>query len=235
MPVFRIAYQEEGCVATLCNYGCNWNCSICSYRLREDFAPTRFLSLEEIVEELSSYQIDVLNVIGGEPTIIEGLADIVRFAKSEKRARVKVAHSNGSALPPLEVDEVGVSLRAVSKRKHQQLTGAQNSKVLSNIFRMHDVGIKLRVSAILIPEMIDVDEIESIAKFVASVGTDVPLHITGYIPVPGIPWRRPTRDEMADAVIAAKRQLPRVTCSTMTVREYLAMSQRDSLHSIKVG
>ena len=232
MPIFRISYQEEGCAATLCNYGCNWDCSICSYRLREDFQPSRFLSLDEVLEALSSYHIETLNIIGGEPTIISGLQEIVRFAKSEKKAKVKIAHSNASVLPPLEVDEVGVSLRAVSKRKHQQMTGVPNTKVLSNIFRMHDVGIKLKLSTILIPDMVDVDEIEEIAKFLASVGSDVPLHITGYIPVPGIPWRRPNREEMADAVIAAKRHLPRVTCSTMTVREFMSMSERDSLHGL---
>lgn len=232
MPVFRIAYQEDGCSATLCNYGCNWDCSICSYRLRDEIAPSRFLGLDDILGELSSYRIEALNMIGGEPLTIEGVEEIVRFAKKEKGARVKVAHTNASILPPAGVDEVGVSLRAVSKRKHQQLTGAQNTKVLSNIFRMHDMGIRLRVSTILIPDMIDVEEVESIAEFVASVGSDVPLHITGYIPIPGIPWRRPTRDEMADAVIAAKRHLTRVTCSTLTVREYLQMSARDSLHNV---
>ncbi|HUL38858.1 MAG TPA: hypothetical protein VLU38_01075, partial [Methanomassiliicoccales archaeon] len=58
-------------------------------------------------------------------------------------------------------------------------------------------------------------------------------HITGYIPVPGLPYRRPTREEMADAVIAAKKHMPRVTCSILTVREYLSMSEKDSLHTAK--
>ncbi len=189
----------------------------------------------EVLESLSGFHLDKLSFIGGEPMTIPQLDEIVRFAKEEKGATVKIAHSNASMLPPKGVDEVGVSLRAYSKHKHQQLTGAQNTKVLSNIFRMHDLGIKLKVSTILIPEMIDAREVEEMAKFVAYVGRDIPLHITGYIPVPGLPWRRPSRDEMADAVIAAKKHLPRVTCSTMTVREYLAMSERDSLHLTSKG
>ncbi|MEM0448537.1 MAG: radical SAM protein [Methanomassiliicoccales archaeon] len=232
MPVFRIAFHEEDCSATICNYGCNWNCSICSYRLREEMAPTNFLSLDAILEKLSSFRMDTLNFVGGEPLTIKGINEIVAFAKNEKKAKVKIAHTNASMLPPLEVDEIGVSLRAVSKRKHLQLTGAQNTKVLGNIFRIHDMGIKMRVSTILIPELIDVEEVEKIAEFIASVGSDVPLHITGYIPVPGLPWRRPTRDEMADAVIVAKRHIPRVTCSILTVREYLEASARNSLHSV---
>jgi pyruvate formate lyase activating enzyme len=219
----------------LCNYGCNWDCSICSYRLREDFKPRRFMSLDQILEELSSYRLQALRVIGGEPMTVPDLDKIVRYAKKEREARVRIAHSNASMMPPDGVDEVGVSLRAFSKRKHQQLTGAQNTKVLSNIFRMHDRGIRLKLTTILIPEMIDAKEIEEIAKFVAQVGNDVPLHITGYIPVPGLPWRRPTRDEMADAVISAKKHMPRVTCSILTVKEYLSMSEKYSLHGAQQG
>ena len=176
-----------------------------------------------------------VNVIGGEPMTVPHLDRIVAYAKDERGARVRIAHSNASMMPPEGVDEVGVSLRAFSKRKHQQLTGAQNTKVLSNIFRMHDKGIRLKITTILIPEMIDTKEIEEIAQFVSKVGNDVPLHITGYIPVPGLPWRRPTRDEMADAVIAAKRHMPRVTCSILSVREYLSMSEKDSLHGVQQG
>ena len=198
--------------------------------MREDFKPNRYLTLNETLETLSSFHLDTLNLIGGEPTTIPDLDRIVEYAKKDRKARVRVAHSNASIMPPKDVDEVGVSLRAFSKRKHQQLTGAPNTKVLSNIFRMHDLGIKVKVSTVLIPDMIDLHEIEEIAKFVASVGPKVPLHITGYIPVPGLPWRRPTRDEMADAVIAAKKHNSLVTCSFLTVREYLVFSEYDSLH-----
>ena len=203
--------------------------------MREDFKPVHFLGLERVLGDLSSFHVQTLNIIGGEPMTVPDLDRIVGYAKEEKGARVRIAHSNASMMPPQGVDEVGVSLRAFSKRKHQQLTGAQNTKVLSNIFRMHDLGIKLRLNTILIPEMIDAKEIEEIAKFVASVGSDVPLHITSYIPVPGLPWRRPSRDEMADAVIAAKRHMPRVTCSILSVKEYLSMSERDSLHGAQQG
>jgi pyruvate formate lyase activating enzyme len=191
--------------------------------------------LDQILSEISAFHLLTLNVIGGEPMTVPDLDKIVRYAKEERGARVRIAHSNASFLPPKGVDEVGISLRAFSKRKHQQLTGAQNTKVLSNIFRMHDLGINLKLTTIMIPEMIDAKEIEEIAKFVATVGSDVPLHITGYIPVPGLPWRRPTRDEMADAVIAAKKHMPRVTCSILSVKEYLSMSEKDSLHGEQQG
>ena len=142
-------------------------------------------------------------ILGGEPLTCEDLDEIIGFAKEELEARVKIAHSNASLDVPEGVDEMGVSLRAITKRKHQQLTGAPNNKVLANIFKLFDRGIDLHISTILIPEVITLDEIEKISEYVASVDEGIPFHITGYIPVPGIPWTSPSLEEMRAAVEVA--------------------------------
>jgi pyruvate formate lyase activating enzyme len=226
-----VNFDERTCTAVLCNHGCNWDCSICSYKLREDLYPYHFLSTTEVLDMLSSVKVEQVLLLGGEPLIIPDLNAILHFAKEDLKAYVKVAHSNLSLLPPEGVDEIGVSLRAVTKRKHQQLTGAQNIKVLSNIYRTYDNGVKLKMSTILIPEVITLDEVEKISEFVASVDQAIPFHITSYIPVPGIPWRSPDRQEMQAAVDTAKKHLTNVTCSMLTVKDYLLATSRDSLHS----
>ena len=223
MAIYRVAYREEGCQATLYNHGCNWDCSICSYKLREGMAPTKFLSTRKIIDMLASVKLEKLTVLGGEPLTCPDLDRIVASAK-EQGACVKVAHSNASLLPPPGVDEMGVSLRAISKRKHVQLTGVPNTKVLSNFYTMHDRGIELHVSTILIPEVVDAEEIRRIAEFLASVDVDLPLHITAYLPVPGLSWRGPFVEEMARAVVAAKEQLTQVSCSAVNAADYLASS-----------
>ena len=225
-----MSYEEESCTAILCNHGCNWDCSICSYKLRGDLHPTRFLSTEAIVEALSSVKIDRVVLLGGEPLTCADLDVIVGYAKEELEAKVKVAHSNASLLPPDGVDEMGVSLRAITKRKHQQLTGAPNNKVLANIFKLHDRGIELRISTILIPGVITLDEIERISEYVASVDESIPFHITGYIPVPGIPWKSPSIEESKAAVMVARRHLKYVTCSSLSIKDYLALTEEGSLH-----
>lgn len=225
-----MSYEEQSCTAILCNHGCNWNCSICSYKLREDLQPSRFLSTPEVLGALSSAKVEKVVLLGGEPLTCPDLDIIVGYAKRDLGAIVKVAHSNASLLAPKGVDEMGVSLRAVTKRKHQQLTGAQNNKVLANIFKMHDQGIALRMSTILIPEVITLDEVQRIAEFISSVEESIPFHITGYIPVPGIPWRSPTMEEMRQAVEVARSSLSRVTCSSLSLGDYLSLTEQDSLH-----
>jgi pyruvate formate lyase activating enzyme len=228
-----VSYEEESCTAILCNHGCNWDCSICSYKLRGDLQPSRFLSTNVIIESLSSVKVEKVVLLGGEPLTCSDLDVIVGFAKDELEATVKIAHSNASLLPPEGIDEMGVSLRAVTKRKHQQLTGAPNNKVLANIYKLHDRGIELKISTILIPEVITLDEIKRISEYVASIDESIPLHLTGYIPVPGIPWMSPSLEEMKVAVKVACKHLKKVTCSSLTVKDYLAMTEEDSLHSKK--
>ncbi len=157
---------------------------------------------------------------------------IIDFANNELEARVKIAHSNASIMPPEGIDEMGVSLRAVTKRKHQQLTGAPNNMVLANIFKLFDRGIELKISTILIPEVITLDEIRRISEYVASVDESIPFHITGYLPVPGIPWASPTQEEMKAAIRVACRSLKKVTCSSLSVKDYMEITEKDSLHCI---
>ncbi|MGD1061098.1 MAG: radical SAM protein [Methanomassiliicoccales archaeon] len=228
MPIYRVGYREDDCQATLYNHGCNWNCGICSYRLREGFAPPRTLSTEDVLETLSSFVVEKLLILGGEPLTCTDLDAIVSNLK-EKGATIRIAHSNGSILPPEGVDEIGISLRAFSRRKHQQLTGVTNTKVLGNIYAIHDRGIRIEVSTILIPQIVGGDEIEKIAAFVADVDPSMPFHISSYLPVPGISWRRPTREEMAAAVLAAEAHLKNVSWSSLSVNDYLASSGRDAM------
>jgi pyruvate formate lyase activating enzyme len=102
--------------------------------------------------------------------------------------------------------------------------------VLANIYKLYDRGIELKVSTILIPEVITLDEIKRISEYVASVDEGIPFHIIGYIPVPGIPWLSPSLDEMKAALRVAYKHLKNVTSSSLTVKDYLAISERDSLH-----
>jgi pyruvate formate lyase activating enzyme len=229
--IFRMSYQEESCTVVLCNHGCNWDCSICSYKLRGDIQPSRFLSMNMIINGLSSARVERVILMGGEPLTCEDLDTIVVFVKEELGAIVKIAHSNASLLPPEGIDEMGVSLHAITKRKHQQLTGAPNNKVLANIYKLYDRGIKIKISTILIPEVIALDEIKRISEYVASVDESIHFHITGYIPVPGLPWMSPSMEEMKAAVKEACRHLKNVTSSSLTLKDYLAMTEEDSLHS----
>ncbi|MHA1595187.1 MAG: hypothetical protein ACTSXJ_10625 [Candidatus Baldrarchaeia archaeon] len=54
----------------------------------------------------------------------------------------------------------------------------------------------------------------------------IPLHIIGYMPVPGMPWRRPTVEEMRRAALRAKRHLRSVSWSLPSIEEISYLSIR---------
>jgi len=68
------------------------------------------------------------------------------------------------------------------------------------------------IPSIFIPGYIDFLEIENITRFIGGVNKTIPYRIDAYIPVGDNPWRRPTPEEMEEAVSAAGRYLVNVSC-----------------------
>jgi pyruvate formate lyase activating enzyme len=119
-------------------------------------------------------------------------------------------------MPPANIDAVSVSIKAHSNKIHVEYTGVPNDEVLKNFERMYKRGIKLEASSVLIPQYIDCDEIERIAKFIAGIDQTIPYHIVGYVPVPNAPWRGTRPEEVEHAARLASKYLSNVTFSCLT-------------------
>jgi pyruvate-formate lyase-activating enzyme len=65
---------------------------------------------------------------------------------------------------------------------------------------------------VFIPGIIDKDEIEKIAEFLAGIGAKIKYKIIRYVPIGNISWR-PTEAEINDAVSIAKKYLGNVISS----------------------
>lgn len=83
MAIYKITYSEKFRRANLHNYGCNFNCAWCSYKLNGNGRPDRFLTIDKIKEVLSQLDLERVHFIGGEPTIYPGLAEIAEFAHNQ--------------------------------------------------------------------------------------------------------------------------------------------------------
>jgi pyruvate formate lyase activating enzyme len=91
----------------------------------------------------------------------------------------------------------------------------------------------MHASTVFIPDFGGVEQVEKVAAFVASVDPAIPFHILGYIPVPGAPWRRPTDDEMEEAVGVARGHLDRVTFSHFTPEQAKDLTHRDDRFAVQ--
>lgn len=228
LGIYKITYSRRFKRASLYGWGCNFRCKGCIYKLKPPYKPgTPFIPLRKLKEALRGLDVRRVHFLGGEPTINPDLPELAKFAHEELGAYVKIGHSNGSRIPPRYVDGISISIKAYTNELHVDYTGVPNDKVLDNFVKIYNMGLDLDASSVFIHGYIDCDEIEKIAKFIADVDPKIPYHIIGYIPVPGAPWRAPSRDEVEEAARIAKKYLVNVTYSCLSLNEFLNLRKKD--------
>lgn len=236
MPFFKITYNQKHRFATLHNFGCTFHCGVCSYKLRSGAEglpgqayprPERFLAVEEMETALRSVSIDKVLFMGGEPTLARELPTMLDFAKNTLGVKTYLGHTNGSRLPLPNLDGANVGLKAWDDQVHLRYTGRPKQPIFDNFAVAVDAGLDMKANVVFIPGLVDLDQIEAMAKWLASLNADIPFHIMGYISVPGQPYERPTSEAMATAVDICRRHLRHVARSHLTSREAVDLTARD--------
>ncbi|HDS45070.1 MAG TPA: radical SAM protein [Methanomicrobia archaeon] len=217
--------------------GCNFRCRGC-FRPARDEGGTQ-LTAEEALARMERACLDYYGTLpreamitGGEPTLDKAyLVQLVRGLKTRGFARI-VLMTNGYALgederyvPELTeagLTEAHVDVKAFSEELHQWYTGKSSKPVLQAIQRLNASGITLIVQTVLIPGIVDLDEIEQIARFLATVNKHIPYRINPFAPTFAFDRvsRRPTLEEMERAYDVASRYLPNAIVSRSCYREY---------------
>ncbi len=231
MNIYHIVYAPMVKAVHLHFWGCNLSCRACLLlgeiydrhlkEIREWLfdkerktaeTPERFLSLEEVMEILKKLEVRRVIFMGGEATIDPELPQLAETLHKEFKSH-NLLLTNGFKLINLEhVDEVLVSIKAVTDSLHRDYTGKSNKKALKNFVRLNQSGIRLRACSIFIPEYIDLLEIENIARFIGGVNRAIPYQIYRYDPAGDNPWRRPTPEEVEEAASVARKYLLNVSC-----------------------
>ena len=220
MPIVKVTHNTLYRRANVHSQGCNFNCEWCSYKLKNGKQTTRFIDDTEVKKALKDLDIDRVHFIGGEPTIYPGLGELAKFAHEELGVVTKLGHSNGANVPPDHIDEANISIKTLRDDVHLRNCGIPSAVVRQNFRKAHENGVRVDASSVLIPGLIEIDEIAGIAEFVSTIDDSIPYHIIGYIPVPGAPWRRPTCQEVELARKEAMKFLRTVTMSCLSEQEW---------------
>lgn len=231
--IYNITYYTNDDSIYVLFQGCNFHCKGCyikdtkvDYHLPNDvqrrlqiIRDFRLLSLSEfknIVEELSVNSVKGA-VLGGEEPTLDGelpyVIDVLNHFGIET-----LLTTNGSVLDEKmikELEKVGLSrvrmsIKAYDENVHKAYTGQTNRRVLENFMFLAKSQIKLAVESILIPGLVEYDEIERIAKFIASIDPTIPYRIDGFVPFRNAPWRAPSPEEVIKAAEIAKKHLENV-------------------------
>ncbi len=190
-PLFH--FYPGSLVYSLGTVGCNFRCRYCqNWSISQaaiDSVPTRYMSPEEAVEAAAASNCLSIAWTYNEPTMwLEYTVDSAELARQHGLKTVYV--TNGymseealSIIGPL-LDAANIDLKGMSERFYRELCDARLEPVLENIKGMHDMGIHIEVTNLLIPGYNDSDDdIEALVNFMVSeVAADVPLHFTRFFP-----------------------------------------------------
>lgn len=242
MAFYKVTYNEKYRFATLHNFGCTFSCAICSYKLRSGPEgtpgqvyprPERFLDIEDMEQTLRSVPVEKVYFMGGEPTLAAGLDSMLLFAKNALGAGTYLGHTNGSKLPLPHLDGANVGLKAWDDKVHQAYTGRARQLIFDNFQAAFEAGLEMKANVVFVPGLVDLDQVEAIAAWLAALSRDIPFHVMGYIPAPGQPYDRPTAEQMTDAVEVCRRHLANVGSSHLSSEQALTLSERDDRFMVK--
>jgi pyruvate formate lyase activating enzyme len=152
---------------------------------------------------------------------------LLDFAKNTLRARTYLGHTNGSRLPIPNLDGANVGLKAWDEKVHLAYTGRPKQPIFDNFAAAFRAGLELKANVVYVPGLVDLDQVEAIAAWLATLSRDIPFHIMGYIPVPGQTYARPTEGQMELAVQICRKHLSGVASSHLSSQEALDLTARD--------
>jgi pyruvate formate lyase activating enzyme len=190
-PLFHVLPGSR--TYSIATMGCNFKCAFCqnsdiSQISGTDWMEGRFVPPQEIVEDALRRGCPSISYTYTEPTIFfEYAHDCAVLAR--QRGLKNVFVTNGYQTPEtIErmaglIDAANVDLKAGSDDFYRRLCKARLQPVLDAIRLMHQKGIFIEVTTLLIPDENDSDgELEQVAAFLAGVSPDIPWHVSAFFP-----------------------------------------------------
>lgn len=184
------------------SYGCNFRCSFCqNHAISMDHSPAKYREMTplQLVEQAGSL-VNQGN-IGLAYTYNEPLIgyEFVRDCASlvEERDMKNVVVTNGFINPkPLQkllssIHAMNIDMKSFSDDFYQRIGG--DLQVVKNTIAMASSQCHVEVTTLVIPgENDSVEEMKSLSKWLASVDTSIPLHISKFYPAYQMVDKSPT-------------------------------------------
>ncbi|MEA3469169.1 MAG: AmmeMemoRadiSam system radical SAM enzyme [Thermodesulfobacteriota bacterium] len=189
--------------------GCNFHClhcqnySISQYpHLHSGNISGRERTSESVVEDAVQANCASISYTYVEPTIFYEFAyDCAKLAHERQLKNVFV--SNGYMAPEVSrhlssvLDGINIDIKAFTDDFYRKVCKARLQPVLDNVQLMHELGVWVEVTTLLIPGLNDSpEELRKIARFVKEVDPGIPWHVTAFYPTYKMMDRDPTPVEI---------------------------------------
>jgi len=191
-PLFHIFPGSRS--LSIATVGCNFQCSFCQNHEISQLPRERGNIIgretkpETIVERAVKTGSKTIAYTYTEPTIFFEFAyDVAKMARENNIKNVFV--SNGymteaglETIAPY-LDAANVDLKSFTDAFYKKYCGARLQPVLDSLKKMKELGIWLEVTTLIIPTLNDSDdELREIARFICSLGSETPWHISRFHP-----------------------------------------------------
>jgi len=153
--------------------------------------PGEKVSPDRVVEAALASDATSIAYTYTEPTVFYELVfDTAKLAKERGLKNILVSNGFTSEEPLTAwsevIDAVNVDLKFFSDEKYRKISRCSLQPILDSIRLYRELGVWVEVTTLVIPGVNDSDaELRQIAEYVASVGVEVPWHISQFYPA----WR----------------------------------------------
>ncbi len=174
-------------------YGCNFDCLYCQNYTHKFVSEKNVVTVEEMVERAMPERVKCICHFGGSPE--PQLPFAIKFSGEVlKRRNVMICWEwNGAGRRSLAVKAAKLShesggtvkfdLKAWNPNLHRILTGRDNDQTLKNFEAIFDRYPEvLSATTLLVPYYVDEEEVEGIAKFLASLSDEIPYSLLVFHP-----------------------------------------------------
>lgn len=174
--------------------GCNFRCDFCqNWRISQTSLETDFerISCTEpqvVVRQAAAAGCHSIAYTYTEPTIfMEYALDTARLALDRGIRNVFVTNGfqTPEAVDAMEglIQAANVDLKAFTEEFYRKRSKAKLQPVLDTIRSMHEAGIHLEITTLVVPGQNDTEEqLGGIAEFIAGISPDIPWHISRFHP-----------------------------------------------------
>jgi len=189
---------------SIATVGCNFKCPFCQNwqisqaskpwqpRRLPEWQPTRLprfkCSPEEVVAEARKNNCKGISYTYTEPTIFfEYAYECARIARAQGlyNSFVTNGYMTDNALETISpyLDACNVDLKSFSDNFYKEMCQARLAPVLDSIKTMKRLGIWVEITTLVVPgENDSEEELKEIAGFIASLGPEIPWHISRFHP-----------------------------------------------------
>ena len=179
---------------SISSIGCNFTCPWCqNFGLSQgkiDDAQTRYMEPEAVVEVAMAQNCTSISYTYNEPLInLNFIEDTAKFAWESDIKNVLV--TNGyTHLPSFSqvveyIDAANVDWKSFNPEFYRKHCNADLDKVLESTQFMHENGVHVEITFLIIPETNDSpEEVRAMARYIVeNFGQDTPLHLSRFFPM----------------------------------------------------